>query len=467
MLMSYGGLLLHRRNSKRCIYELENTTLVDGGIVLENVRYEYLFPYHLFPENSKVVICGANDIGEEFCKQIEKEEYVFLAGWVDVDEKHRKRRSKETSRMFKPSPLTALKNCEYDYILIAFSDAEKAQATKSKLLKKGISEDKIKWDGAVYEKDDFFKKMYLPILRNWNEPCFASEEWLRTFAIKMERSVYDHVFPYHLFPEHAKVLIYGAGDIGRKYYRQAMADGYVEVVGILDKSPQKAKEAGIPAEGIEALCSMGAEADYILISIHQESIANQVKNMLMQKGIAEKKIKWDGITYFRDEFVQNVYLQLLRKLGNGFASSRDMLLSSGNESKLDIYDHVFPYHLFHRDERIAIYGAGDVGKKFYRQVKHHGYVQIVAIVDKNAINIHEPDIPVGKVETLKQFNFESVLISMTSAQMAREAKDILRNLGIAEERIKWVGGNYYREHFYRNYLFKQLGFLAGLRESKL
>lgn len=434
---------------------------------MENVRYEYLFPYHLFPENSKVVICGVNDIGEEFCKQIEKEGYVFLAGWVDADETHRRNISKEISRMFKPSPLNVLKKCEYDYILIAFDNTERAQTIKDILLKKGILEEKIKWDGAVYEKNDFLKKMYLPMLRKWNEPCFGSEEWLRTFAIKMERSVYDHVFPYHLFPEHAKVLIYGAGDIGRKYYIQALIDRYVEIVGIVDKFPQKAKEAGIPAEGIKKLCSKEKDADYILISIHKENIAYQVRSMLVKMGIPEEKIKWDGTTYYRDEFIQNVYLNLLRQLGNGFASAKDMLLSQRRDLQMVLYDHVFPYHLFHRDEKIAIYGAGNVGKKFYRQAKLHGYLQVVAIVDKNAANIHEADIPVGQVETLKQFSFESILISMTSAQMASEAKETLMRLGIAEEKIKWVGTDYYREHFYRNYLFKQLDFFAGLRESKL
>ena len=355
---------------------------------MKNVKYEYLFPYHLFPEGSRVVVCGANDIGEEFCRQMENDKYIFLAQWVDVDAKQRRGKDKRAIGVLKSSPLTSLKKCKYDYVLIAFPDKEKAHMVKSKLLKSGIPEEKIKWDGNVYKRDEFYKKMYFPILRQWNEPCFTSDEWLMTFATKMERATYDHVFPYHLFNEHAKVLIYGAGDIGRKYYRQAMADGYVKLVGIVDKFPQKAKEAGIPAENIDDLCAKMTEADYILISIHQENIAYQVKDMLIKMGIPEEKIKWDGFTYYRDEFMQNVYLQLLRKMGHGFASAQDMLLSGGKEpeTKIDIYDHVFPYHLFHRDERIAIYGAGDVGKKFYRQAKLQGYVQVVAIVDKNAHN---------------------------------------------------------------------------------
>ena len=134
---------------------------------------------------------------------------------------------------------------------------------------------------------------------------------------------------------------------------------------------------------------------------------------------------------------------------------------------MTLYDYVFPYHLFHRGERIAIYGAGTIGKSFYQQVKIYGYVQVVAIVDKNANSIHEPDIHVGQIETLRQFDFESVLISMTNEKWAREARELLHSLGIADERIRWAGSIYRRDDFYKNYLFKRLDFLTELRKSKI
>ena len=132
-----------------------------------------------------------------------------------------------------------------------------------------------------------------------------------------------------------------------------------------------------------------------------------------------------------------------------------------------VYDHLFPYELFRKGERIAIYGAGNVGKKFYRQAKAHDFVNVVAIVDRNAEHIHEPGIPVGRIETLKQFCFDSVLISVTNAEIAEEAKETLLHLGIAESKIKWAGESYWRENFYRNRLFPQLDFINDLKTSKI
>ena len=92
--------------------------------------------------------------------------------------------------------------------------------------------------------------------------------------------------------------------------------------------------------------------------------------------------------------------------------------------------------VFREGETIAIYGAGDVGRKFYQQAKDYGCVKCVVIVDENAENIDIPGIPVAPVGALKQFKFDKVLISMTNETSANEARESLIRMGFADERIK-------------------------------
>ena len=127
---------------------------------------------------------------------------------------------------------------------------------------------------------------------------------------------------------------------------------------------------------------------------------------------------------------------MLRQVGGSFQDHAQMLDAMQKKLRMVICDHIFPYHLFREGETIAIYGDGDVGRKFYQQAKDYGWVKCVVIVDKNAENIDIPGIPVAPVGALKQFKFDKVLISMTNEKWADEARETLIRMGIADERIQ-------------------------------
>ena len=122
----------------------------------------------------------------------------------------------------------------------------------------------------------------------------------------------------------------------------------------------------------------------------------------------------------------------------------------------NIYDHFFPYHLFHRGTRVALYGAGNIGRQFYRQAKHDGFVEIVGIVDKNAGSIELEDIPVQTVDALREMEYDYVLITMNRPEIVEDGKRTILDLGIEEKKIKWDGTVYYRDHFYQNAYFPLL-----------
>lgn len=124
----------------------------------------------------------------------------------------------------------------------------------------------------------------------------------------------------------------------------------------------------------------------------------------------------------------------------------------GGTKTYGMYDHYFPYHLFSKGERIAIYGAGNIGCQFYRQAVRYGDVEIVAIVDANTEKKYPGDIPVESVEALVEKDFDSILVSIHDFDIAREAKRILVSMGIQAECIKWDGRSYYQDEYWPSYL---------------
>ncbi|MBR3457146.1 MAG: hypothetical protein IKH16_03195, partial [Selenomonadaceae bacterium] len=354
---------------------------------------------------------------------------------------------------------------EFDYVLIAIRGKGAADAVREDLQRMGVPGEKILWDGFSYFRDEFYQNLYFPMLRAGAGNHAPHREFVRKHDTCIKGSIYDHVFPYHLFREGARVALYGAGDIGRKFYLQAVHDGYVTIAGIVDRNPADAKAVGIPAQEVEALKGMGF--DYVLITVHGGKAVDAIRETIKGMGIPEEKIRWDGETYYRDEFFRNVCFPMLRKIGGDFADRKQWLDALEKKLRMMIYDHIFPYHLFREGETIAIYGAGDVGRKFYQQAKDYGWVKCVVLVDKDAEKIKIPGIPVAPVGALKQFKFDKVLLSMTDEKGANEARETLIRMGIADERIKWAGKIYWREHFYKQYWFDYLRFIHEMRRSKI
>lgn len=111
--------------------------------------------------------------------------------------------------------------------------------------------------------------------------------------------------------------------------------------------------------------------------------------------------------------------------------------------------HFFPYHLFHSGDRIVIYGAGNIGKKFYHRAIKENVVDIVGIVDAKALEMETDDVPVLPVPMIKQMDFDYLLIAVENSDVVWEIKNNLLKMNIPEYKIKWDGDVYFRDNYYR------------------
>lgn len=95
-------------------------------------------------------------------------------------------------------------------------------------------------------------------------------------------------FPYHCIPRDSRIIIYGAGNVGKDYYDQIIKTGYCEIVAWVDQAYEqieKTKNIILSPEIIK-----NVDYDYIVIAIRNIEIKNEVKKYLISMGVQKADI---------------------------------------------------------------------------------------------------------------------------------------------------------------------------------
>ena len=110
-----------------------------------------------------------------------------------------------------------------------------------------------------------------------------------TYEIEIKNT--NLVFPYEYVERGSRIVIHGAGNVGKSYWQYVKDGNYVKVIGWVD-----AKESvwiDTPNYRIESPKNViNMEFDYIVIAIYQESIANEIRNEYIKLGVEPNKILW-------------------------------------------------------------------------------------------------------------------------------------------------------------------------------
>lgn len=130
-----------------------------------------------------------------------------------------------------------------------------------------------------YEMQAFYTRLLLE-----SPEQFLHEEYLnctvgRTF-----------LFPMQLFQKKDRVLIYGAGEVGKYYYTQAMETGCCQIAGWVDKKYENMQKKGYPVISIGE--AMTQKFDYLLIAVESMMLAKSIRQELVRGGVSKEKIVW-------------------------------------------------------------------------------------------------------------------------------------------------------------------------------
>lgn len=94
-----------------------------------------------------------------------------------------------------------------------------------------------------------------------------------------------------------------------------------------------------------------------------------------------------------------------------------------------------PYDRLERGCKLAIYGAGEVGKDFYWQITQNEYCDISLWVDKKDIRIRDSGIKISPIDTLKDGEYDYVLIAISDKEIAETVRQMLLSWNIDAARI--------------------------------
>lgn len=100
-----------------------------------------------------------------------------------------------------------------------------------------------------------------------------------------------------------------------------------------------------------------------------------------------------------------------------------------------VVSYGFPFDKIERNSRVAIYGAGQVGKSYYSQISDSDFARVVAWGDNSWKNYTDLEFPVKPIDLLFQCSFDYLIIAIQNEKIANEVIDNLVGWGIDRNKI--------------------------------
>lgn len=103
------------------------------------------------------------------------------------------------------------------------------------------------------------------------------------------------------------------------------------------------------------------------------------------------------------------------------------------------YTYLFPFEKIPRGTRVLIYGAGDVGQAYLRQLKMTGYAEVVGIVDRAWERYPRMIVPLYPPEQVGRLEFDYLVLAFKMKNFATDVRTTLLQRGIPTEKIIYEG----------------------------
>lgn len=107
--------------------------------------------------------------------------------------------------------------------------------------------------------------------------------------------------------QNQRVVIYGAGNVGKDVYAQLSKYEFCNIVGWVDKNYQKYHYPYCTVRSSGSLSDL--EYDIILIAVLKENLADSIKYELIEKGVPEERIVWNQVVKLTDD-IENLRLKI-------------------------------------------------------------------------------------------------------------------------------------------------------------
>ncbi len=87
--------------------------------------------------------------------------------------------------------------------------------------------------------------------------------------------------------------------------------------------------------------------------------------------------------------------------------------------------------------RIILYGAGDLGRKYRRQLQSRSDLEYITCIDFSYENLNTEEFTVESPDVVNNYVYDYIIITIKNPQKAQEVKKDLGRLGIVDDKILW------------------------------
>lgn len=116
----------------------------------------------------------------------------------------------------------------------------------------------------------------------------------------------------------------------------------------------------------------------------------------------------------------------------------ELLLDEEGVSRKKNRIFYYPYFGRLRGKKIILYGAGDVGKSYYQSIIKEPEVELVAWVDKDAIQIcNNQFLPVKEINSITELEYDYIIVGVNHKPLYEQIQMELVGMGCKEENILW------------------------------
>lgn len=260
---------------------------------------------------------------------------------------------------------------------------------------------------------------------------FLNDNGIRFFAVHPD----DQVFVYLAFSLAQKITWIPDKLV---HYRKNNAESQVEKNIV--KNPEAGYEAsvtlfrelkkrGVLEEHKASLANMAVINATVYLNFMKtqdsfEWLFNKLKNEIFD----ELQISGTDSKIF-------VYPELDKKRKWILNCTPEQYLINQNHIKESDFEFGFIMSLMKSDSRVAIYGAGNYGKRFFNELSGAGSFRIAGWADKNALELGYPLIT---PEELMERSFDYVVVAIVNSEIYMSVKNWMVGCGISEEKILWI-----------------------------
>lgn len=96
-----------------------------------------------------------------------------------------------------------------------------------------------------------------------------------------------------------------------------------------------------------------------------------------------------------------------------------------------------PSVFFLQKKKIILYGAGNVGTDYHKQLTDCTNIELCGWVDRDYENYQEKEQDVQSIEYIKEAEYDYILVAVRQPKIFREIKKELIGMGIVEDAIIW------------------------------